>query len=153
MDKYIHIKNTKYEKYMNINLLFADTLLILHILFVLTVVALVPLILIGGWRGWVWVRSKPLRLIHLMMIGVVVAESVFGIPCPLTVWENDLRVAGGDVAYEAGFIADWVSRLLYWDFPAWVFTSIYIAFGLLILSLWFLVPPEKQSREASDHYG
>jgi hypothetical protein len=34
-----------------------------------------------------------------------------------------------------------VSGLLYYDFPVWVFALLYVAFGLVVLLTWRLVPP------------
>lgn len=49
------------------------------------------LYIVAGWiLGWSSARNFWFRLIHLAMIAVVVAETVFNVQCPLTVWENDL---------------------------------------------------------------
>ena len=52
-------------------------------------------ILAGIALRWAWVRNFWFRTIHLAMIAVVVAESLCGIVCPLTDWEDRLREAGG----------------------------------------------------------
>ena len=48
---------------------------------------------------WKWVRNPWFRAIHLIAIGIVVAESLAGIPCPLTVWERQLRKMAGQIGY------------------------------------------------------
>jgi hypothetical protein len=121
-------------------LILADIILVLHALFVGVVVGGVPLILVGGWRGWRWVRQRGFRLLHLGMIGFVVLEICIGMPCPLTVWERALRRQGGVGDDGQDFIAHWVGTLLFHHFPAWVFTTLYGGFGLLVLSLWWVVP-------------
>lgn len=121
----------------------ADIIMVLHAFFVLGVVMPVPLILIGVWRKWSWIRNRRFRVGHLSMMGIVVAEAVIGIACPLTVWEQALRTRAGEVAYEGSFIAHWVGRFLYYDFEPWVFTSVYLAFGGLILALYRWVPPKR----------
>ncbi len=55
------------------------------------------------------------------MIGIVVAEALAGIPCPLTVWERQLRKAAGQVAYPGDFIGYWTHRLLFYRAEPWVF--------------------------------
>lgn len=125
-------------------MLLADLVLLLHAAFILGVVVPVPLIALGKIHGWRWVRSLPLRLLHLGMIAVVVAESLLGIDCPLTVWENSLRTGAGESAYAKGFIADWTHRLVFWELPTWVFAAVYAGFGGIILLLWWWVPPSKK---------
>jgi hypothetical protein len=121
-------------------LIIADLILVLHAIFVAVVVGGVPLILLGGWRGWHWVRRRGFRVIHLGMIGFVVLETCIGMTCPLTVWEHALRRQGGGGDDGQDFIAHWVGILLFHHFPHWVFNALYGGFGLLVLSLWWLVP-------------
>jgi hypothetical protein len=66
----------------------ADVILVLHGLIVLFIVGALPLIWLGGLRKWSFVRAFSFRLTHLLLIGVVAAESIFGIICPLTTWED-----------------------------------------------------------------
>jgi hypothetical protein len=56
----------------------------------------------------------------------------------LTTFEDWLRT--GSVGTQ-GFIQRWVSRLLYYDVPAWVFTLSYVVFALVVLLTWRGVPP------------
>ncbi|HAR43713.1 MAG TPA: DUF2784 domain-containing protein [Bdellovibrionales bacterium] len=124
--------------------LLADVILVFHFLFVLGVVLPVPLIALGGWRGWRWVRNRFFRRVHLAMISIVVFETLVGMFCPLTEWEQQLRAASGRESYEGSFIQYWVSRLLFYEFEPWLFTMIYIGFGLLIAWLYIKVPPAKR---------
>lgn len=116
----------------------ADLILILHFLWVAFVVLSVPLIALGGRLGWGWVRHRWYRRVHIIMMGIVTAEALLGVVCPLTLWENRFRRDGG---YEQGFVAHYVSRLLYYDFDPAVFTVAYVAFLGLILALYRWVPP------------
>jgi len=75
---------------------------------------------------------------HLGAILFVAAESLIGMACPLTVWEDALRRTGPQ---ESSFVGRWVARLLYYDFPEWVFAAAYIAFALAVALAWRLVPP------------
>lgn len=121
--------------------LLADLVLLLHFLFVLFVVGSLPLIWIGAGLGWPWVRRYGFRVAHVCAIGVVVAESLIGMMCPLTVWEDALRQAGRP---EASFIQRWVGRLLYYELPESVFTAIYVLFALLVVVTFRLVRPERR---------
>ena len=69
-------------------------------------------ILVGLVFRWGWVRNFWFRIIHLAMIGVVTLESLAGIACPLTTWEQSLRTLGGQESHEGGFIAFWMHRLI-----------------------------------------
>ena len=53
------------------------------------------------------------------------------------------RVKAGGTGYEASFIEHWVSRLLYYDAPAWVFTAAYTLFGLAVVAAWWRFPPRR----------
>ncbi|HMD28440.1 MAG TPA: DUF2784 domain-containing protein [Steroidobacteraceae bacterium] len=121
----------------------AGAVVVIHFLIVLFVVAGVPAIYVGAWRGWAWVRSRRWRVLHFGAIFIIAAESVLGIACPLTIWEDRLR--GRETA--SGFIERWIDRLLFYEAPAWVFTVAYVAFAALVLLTWLAVPPAKDARE------
>ena len=116
----------------------ADAILVLHLLFVLFVVGGLALILAGAAFRWSWIRARRFRLLHLGAILFVVAESLAGMTCPLTVWEDALRRSGPQ---DASFIGRWVARLLYYDFPEWMFAAAYAVFALAVALAWHLVPP------------
>ena len=107
----------------------ADLVLLLHAAFVFFVIAGLALVLLGGVRGWRWVRNPWFRLAHLLAIGVVVAQAWLGVLCPLTTLEMSLRAHAGAAVYPGSFIAHWLESLLYYRAPAWVFTLCYTVFG------------------------
>ena len=117
----------------------ADAILLVHAAFVLFVVLGLPAIWIGAGVGARFAVNPWFRAAHLVAIAFVVCEALFGYACPLTVWEDALRGTSG----ERGFIARWVHAWLYWDWPAWVFTTLYVAFGLAVALTWWLVPPRR----------
>lgn len=119
----------------------ADALLALHVGVVLFVVGLLPLVLAGGALGWRWVRHRGLRLTHLGLIVFIAAQAWLGQLCPLTVWEQDLRRIAGQGAYTQSFIEHWLSRVLYWEAPWWVFVAAYTAFAALVALAWRWVRP------------
>jgi len=120
----------------------ADLIRLIHFLYVLCVILPVPLILIGEFYKWGLVRNSWFRNIHLGMIGIIIIQSLFGIVCPWTIWEDRLRMSAGAEGYHETFISYWVGRLLYYDYELWIFTVVYIIFGLIVLLLYILFPPK-----------
>jgi hypothetical protein len=127
--------------------LVADAILVTHVLFVAFVVLGLILIFVGKFQSWLWVRNPWFRVTHLLGIGVVVLQAWFGVICPLTIWEMDLRSKAGETIYEHSFIAHWLSELLYYQAPSWVFVVCYTVFGGLVLASWFLVRPRVFSKK------
>ena len=123
----------------------ADAMLVAHVLFVIFVVLGLILVFVGKFRSWGWVGNPWFRMAHLLGISVVVLQSWFGILCPLTIWEMELREKAGQAAYEGSFITHWLNELLYYQAPTWVFMVCYTFFGGLVLFSWFLVRPRKFS--------
>jgi polyferredoxin len=130
----------------------ADLVLAVHVGVVVFVVGGLVLIVLAnalGARGRLgFVNRIGFRLAHLIAIAVVVAESWLGIACPLTTLEQALRTRAGAASPGAGrgFVADGLSRLLYYDAPAWVFTLGYSVFGLIVLATWRRFPPDRGGR-------
>ena len=120
----------------------ADLVLVVHASFVAFVIVGLLLIWIGQLRCWAFVRNFWFRVAHLAAIGVVAAESLAGFVCPLTTWEDRLRLlAGGEQRYAGTFIQHWLHQVIFFDLNERVFTIAYVVFFLAVaLSLWF-VPP------------
>jgi hypothetical protein len=123
-----------------LNSTLADAILVAHAAFVVFVVAGLPAIWIGAARGQRFAFDPWFRGLHLAAIAFVVLESLAGVMCPLTVWEDALR---GSASGE-GFIQRWVHAWLFWSWPAWVFTTLYVAFGALVAWTWLRHPPRKR---------
>jgi len=70
---------------------------------------------------------------------LIAAQSLLGITCPLTVWEDALRGRRQSV----GFIERWIGRIMFYHFPGWVFTLAYTAFAVLVVVTWVTVPPNR----------
>ena len=119
----------------------ADSLLLLHILFVAFVVAGLVLVFVGKAAGWSWVRNPWFRLIHTVAIGVVVVQSWLGLICPLTTIESMLRSRAGDIPYSGAFISHWLETVLYYQAPQWVFVVGYTLFGAAVVAGWVWVRP------------
>jgi hypothetical protein len=119
----------------------ADALLAAHFMLAAFIACGLPLIWIGAARGWGWVRNPAFRAAHLAAILAVAAEALAGIACPLTLWEDALRGAGG--YGERGFVARWLGALLYYDFPMGAFAAAYAGFAAAVAWTWLKVPPRR----------
>lgn len=128
----------------------ADLIVVFHACYVGFVVLGLAAILIGALCRWRWVHNIYFRVVHLAMIAIVVGEALAGIPCPLTVWEKQLRGRAGQASYAGDFLGYWVHRLIFYRAEPWVFTLIYAAFGLAVVAALVLVPPRLHSVRADD---
>jgi hypothetical protein len=127
---------------MNGYRLAADLVLILHACFVGFVLFGLVVIWIGIALRWQWIRNFYFRLAHLLAIGLVIVQSYLRITCPLTDLENHFRIQGGQQPYEqAGCIAHWLHRLIFFSAPPWVFITVYTVFGLAVLGTMIFAPP------------
>jgi hypothetical protein len=124
----------------------ADLIVVAHAAYFSFVVLGLVAILAGIAFRWKWVRNPWFRWIHLGTIGIVVAEALARVPCPLTVWERQLRQGAGQVTYAGDFIAYWTHRLLFFDLAPWVFTVAHSAFGLAVLAAFIIAPPRPRTR-------
>ena len=100
--------------------LLADTVLIVHLGFVLFAV-------FGGLMAFRWPKVIWLHLPALIW-GAFVEFS--GRICPLTPLENWLRVQGGESGYEASFIEQYLLPVLY---PASLTASTQVVLGTLLV--------------------
>ncbi len=130
-------------------LILADIILIIHFFYILFVVLGQCLIVMGGLRGWEWIRNRSFRSIHLAAIGLVVVLSWIGKPCPLTVLEVSLRKSAGQPVHMDSFIEYWLNRFIYYDFPEWVFLTVYTIFGLIVLASWIWITPDYSKQKKS----
>jgi hypothetical protein len=119
----------------------ADIILVIHMLFIVFVVIGFCLIIVGAVLRWSWIKNFWFRCLHLLAIGIVAAQAWIGQICPLTEWENSLREVAGGVTYTGTFVNYWLQRLIFYDFPQWVFTFAYTIFGAIVFITWVLVPP------------
>jgi len=117
--------------------------MILHLAIVMFVVGGLVLVVVGNWLKWSWVNKLWFRIIHLGAITMVVAESWFNLPCPVTTLESWLRSKAGETPYQQDFIEHWLQTVLYIDAPTWAFDLAYTIFGLLVLAAWWYFPPQR----------
>lgn len=119
----------------------ADLMVAIHVGYVAYVLVGEVLILVGWWRGWGWVRNFWFRVTHLFAIGIVVVEEAVGMRCPLTVWEEWLRVKAGQPVTGETFVGRILHSLLFYDAAPRVFTAIYSVAGTVVLATLFLCQP------------
>ena len=81
------------------------------------------------------------------MIAVVVVESLCGILCPLTAWEDRLRELAGEGNEPGSFVGRWMDRLLFVDVSPSVLAACYCVFGLAVLLPLMLAPPRWPEEE------
>jgi len=135
---------------MNLYILLADIIAVIHFGYVLVVTLGLVIILLGGLLRWKFVRNFWLRIVHFMMIAIVVFQSLIGMKCPLTVWERGLRITGGQSnVCEEAFVVRLVHQLIFFDFPPIVFTVGYCLFAIAVLGSWWLYPPNLPWKKVS----
>jgi hypothetical protein len=119
----------------------ADVVVGFHFAYVAFVVGGELMILLGLACHWQWVRNLWFRLTHLLFIGVVAAEAVLGMACPLTVWEDGLRELAGQTVQGESFLGRLLHNMLFIPIPpAWI-PVLHIGFGVLVLLTFVLAPP------------
>jgi hypothetical protein len=123
----------------------ADLVLAIHFAVVVFVIGGLLAIVAGNRIGWRFVNGWWFRLAHLAAIGVVVAQAWLGVRCPLTTLESWLRMQAGADGYETSFIEHWLSALLFYNAPSWVFTAAYTLFGAAVAASWWFFPPAKRA--------
>lgn len=134
------------------NAFLADLIVTLHLGIVSFCILGELAILLGALLGWEWIRKPCFRLPHLCLILYVAAEAVLGLTCPLTKWEYELRISAGQRTEEdLTFIARLVRTIIFYDFPLWVFTALYLGFGLVVLLSFIFIPPRWQNRKPRHH--
>ena len=102
--------------------LLADLVALIHVLFIVFVVAGAALVL-----RWRWLMPA-----HLLAVGWGAVVEFMGWLCPLTPLENWARSRAGQSGYSGGFIDH---SLLGWIYPASLTRETQIALGLLVLAV------------------
>ena len=121
---------------------FADLILIVHFGIVIFITSLFIIIPVGYKLKWKWPKNKKLRSTHLFLILIVTTETVFGLTCPLTVIEHNLR----GIFISNSFISIWLQKFLYWNFPKEFFLISYILCLLWTIFIWYRFPPRNKKK-------
>lgn len=131
----------------------ADAILVLHTGIVAFVVLGLGAILLGGWLDWGWVRNRWFRIAHAGLVGFIALQAWLGELCPLTVWEQALRRRAGQTAYGESFIEHWLSKILFFEAPWWVFVAVYTVFLALVVASWWWVRPRRSGERERGRQG
>jgi glucan phosphoethanolaminetransferase (alkaline phosphatase superfamily) len=121
----------------------ADLILLVHVAIILFVLLIPLIVLIWRRPARYWWRS---RIAHLLLTAFIALQAVCGAQCPLTTWENALRHNNGQLAYQQGFIADWLHRLIFFDAQPWVFTLIYLGWFAVVAAGFYWIPLRRKAR-------
>ena len=125
----------------------ADGVLIIHAGFIAFVIFGLIAIWMGIFLRWEWVRNVWFRAAHLLTIAWIVGQALLDITCPLTTWENTLRLRGGQDAYDsAGCIQFWLHRAIFYTAPPIVFKVVYLSFAALVIGTLIFAPPRWRRR-------
>jgi len=128
------------------NLLLPDIIAIIHLGYVIYVILGFILIVVGIILRWKWIRNLPFRITHLLAIVGVACEALLGVNCPLTVLEFKLRYALNLSEEKVSFIGAIVDSLLYYNAPGWLFTIVYVAFAMIVVTAFIIAPPTRRGR-------
>jgi hypothetical protein len=132
--------------------LWADVMLGIHFALVLFMLSMPFLVVIAARFGRPRFALKPwVRVTHLLVMTFIVGQSLSATTCPLTTWESQLREAAGEAGYQQSFIADWMTRLMFFNAPPWVFTSAYCLFFAFVLWSWWRVPCSSKASTQNFH--
>ena len=118
----------------------ADFVVAVHVAYVACVVFGLFAFLLGKAFGWGWVHNRWVRGIHLAMILIVVARSLVWEECPLTTWEDDLRVLGKQVDLEGSRVGAVLHAVIHPGLPMWSYPVIYALFACLVVATLWIVP-------------
>ena len=121
---------------------FADLVLIFHFGIVIFISSLFVIIPIGYKFEWEWLKNRKIRLIHFFLIFLVTTETVFGLMCPLTLIEHNLR----GVFFSNSFVSIWLQKFLYWNFPKEFFVITYVFCLMWTIFMWNKFPPNKKEK-------
>jgi hypothetical protein len=100
----------------------ADAVLLLHLAFIVFVLAGALLVWRRRWVAW----------LHLPAVAWAVIVEVNGWLCPLTPLEVRLRILAGGAGYEGGFVERYLLPVVY---PPGLTPGVQMLLGLLVLAL------------------
>ena len=119
----------------------ADLMVGIHLIYVGYIVVGQLAIWLGWICGWRWTRNIWFRATHLLAIGYVAFEEFADLRCPLTLWEEHLRVLADQPVTGETFLGRCLHSILFYNFQPWVFTLIHLVCAGLVLLTFVLYPP------------
>ena len=122
----------------------ADAVVCLHVAYVGYVVLGQLAIIIAAPFRQQWARNPWFRYTHLLAIGIVVFEVAMGWRCPLTTWEEQLRVlAGQGLSGADSFMGRLMRDILFYELPEIFFNTLHVAMGVVVLQGILMYPPRR----------
>ncbi|QEL15232.1 DUF2784 domain-containing protein [Limnoglobus roseus] len=121
----------------------ADAMVAAHVGYVAFVLFGQLAIILGAGMKWQWVRNPWFRGLHLLAIGIVVLEEFMGWRCPLTTWEEQLRLLAGQTIDGGTFMGRLLHDVLFIDdvWPVKAIQVLHVAFGVLVVQALIMCPP------------
>lgn len=113
-------------------------------------VAYVGYVVLGQFAIWIgllfrrqWARNFWFRATHFAAIAYVAFEEFAGLTCPLTTWENDLRIKAGQSVTEGTFMGRFLHDLLFVTWSDNVVMWLHIGCAAIVLLTLVLFPPRR----------
>ena len=121
----------------------ADLIVAIHVAYVAYVIFGQFAIILAAPMKWQWARNPWFRFTHLLAIAVVAVEAIQGWPCPLTIWEGQLReLAGQTFNGSESFMGKLLHDVLFFEnVPQLVLDTGYVATMVLVLQGLIMYPP------------
>ncbi len=113
-----------------------------HLIVILFIVFGFIVVPIGAKFKWKFIYEFWWRLAHLVSMIIVAIQAVLGKACFLTYIQSDLLEDAGKKGYIIPFIQTYIDRIIYYNFPIWTFSIVYVILFLYTLYLWFKFPPK-----------
>jgi hypothetical protein len=128
---------------MSVYALLADLMVAIHVGYVAYVLLGQLAIVAAAPFKAAWARHPWFRFTHLLAIAIVALEAVMGWRCPLSIWEEQLRMrAGQDINSGETFMGRLLHNLLFIEgMPEVFFTTLYIAMLVVVLQGLIMYPP------------
>ena len=104
----------------------ADGVLVLHLAYIIFV--LFGGLLIAAWR---WLLP-----IHLLAIGWAIYVQLGNPGCPLTAWEQALRIGAGEAGYNSSFIEHYLLPIIY---PHWLTLPLQYVLAAVVVTINLMV--------------
>jgi len=124
--------------------IFADTIIVVHFLFILFMLFGFFLTLYGIFFRHKFFDRWLFRSLHLLGIFYVVSLSILGKYCPLTILENELRLRYEVYSvYSGSFIVHYLEKLVYPDVNPWVIRIPTVFLAIFTIVVFIVRPPEK----------
>ncbi|CAN5260344.1 hypothetical protein BH11PLA2_BH11PLA2_11410 [soil metagenome] len=121
----------------------ADAMVGIHVGYVAYVLLGQLAIVIAAPFQWQWARNPWFRFTHLLAIAIVAVEAIMHWRCPLSIWEEQLRVsAGQDINSSDTFMGRILHNLLFVDnMPESFWSACYVGMLLIVVQGLVMYPP------------